>query len=98
MSDIERNFTDTTRDLARKVKKTENSLQYKGNQVQFELNSDNLDNVSGALDNLHHNEYSKAVSLLEESDKVLKERNKFIRIAESQRQGEKPLTNVFLTR
>ncbi|CAC5388830.1 unnamed protein product [Mytilus coruscus] len=67
---IERNFADTTHDLACKVKKTENNLRYKGNQVQFDLNSDILDNISGALDNLHHKRYSKAVSLLEESEKV----------------------------
>ena len=40
LSGIERNFADTTQDLARKVKKTENNLRYKVNQVQFDLNSD----------------------------------------------------------
>ncbi|CAG2207889.1 unnamed protein product [Mytilus edulis] len=82
LSGIERNFADTTQDLARKVKKTENNLRYKGNQVQFDLNSDILDNISGALENLLHKKYSKAVSLLKESEKLLKKRNKLIRIAD----------------
>ncbi|CAC5382700.1 unnamed protein product [Mytilus coruscus] len=95
LSGIERNFADTTQDLACKVKKTENYLRYKGNQVQFDLNSDILDNVSGASDNLHHKRYSKAVSLLEESEKVLKKRNKLIGIVDKSERGWKTVYKYF---
>jgi hypothetical protein len=40
LSGIEKHLNDTTQDLARKVKKFENSLKFKRNQVQFELNAD----------------------------------------------------------
>ena len=38
LSGIEKNQNDTTQDLAKKVKKSENTLKFKGNQVQFEHN------------------------------------------------------------
>jgi hypothetical protein len=38
LSRIEKNHNDTTQDLAKKVKKSENTLKFKGNQVQFEHN------------------------------------------------------------
>ena len=41
---------DCMKDLVRKVKKSENSLKYKGHQVQFDLNSDILDNINIAID------------------------------------------------
>ena len=37
---IEKTFSDTTYSLAKKVRKTENSFKFKGNQLQFELNTD----------------------------------------------------------
>ena len=46
---IEKKLNDTTQDLARKVKKSENTLKFKGNQVQFELNVDIQDNLNSAL-------------------------------------------------
>jgi hypothetical protein len=39
LSGIEKNLNDTTQDLARKVKKSENTLKFKGNQVQPESHS-----------------------------------------------------------
>ena len=49
LSGIEKNLNDTTHDLAKKVKKSENTLKFKGNQVQFELNVDIQDNLNSAL-------------------------------------------------
>jgi hypothetical protein len=49
LSGIEKNLNDTTQDLARKVKKSENTLKFKGNQVQFEHNVDIQDNLNSAL-------------------------------------------------
>ena len=49
LSGIEKNLNDTTQDLAKKVKKSENTLQFKGNQVQFELNVDIQENLNSAL-------------------------------------------------
>jgi transposase len=71
LSGIERNFSDTTQYLARKVKKTEYSFKFKGNQLQFELNSDILDNIGIAVDCIEHGRYTKAVSVLQDSEKVL---------------------------
>ena len=49
LSGIEKKLNDTTQDLAKKVKKSENTLKFKGNQVQFELNVDIRDNLTSAL-------------------------------------------------
>ena len=87
LSGIERNFSDTTQNLARKVKKSENS--FKGNQLQFELNSDILDNIGIAVDCAEHGRYTKAISVLQDSEKVLKKRNKLIRIADKSEGGWK---------
>ena len=48
------NFSDTTQDLARKVKKTKNSFKFKGNQLQFELNSDILHYIDISVDCIEH--------------------------------------------
>ena len=76
LSGIERNFSD-------KVKKTVNSFKFKGNKLQFEFNSDILDNIDIAVDCIEHGRYTKAISVLQDSEKVLKKRNKLIRIADN---------------
>ena len=80
---------DSMKDLARKVKKSENSLKYKGHQVQFDLNSDILDNINIAIDCIEHKRYRKAASLLTDSKKELNKRNKHIRIADKSEGGWK---------
>lgn len=57
---IEKNLADTTQDLACIVKNTKNNLRYEENQVQFDFDSNILDNVNDALQNLHHKRYCKA--------------------------------------
>jgi hypothetical protein len=39
---IEKALSDTTDSLAKKVRKTENSFKFKGNQLQFELNTSGI--------------------------------------------------------
>jgi membrane peptidoglycan carboxypeptidase len=72
LSGIEKNLNDTTQDLAKKVKKSENSLKFKGNQVQFELNTDIQDNVNSALKYIQCDRSKKAITLIEESLAALK--------------------------
>jgi RNA polymerase-binding transcription factor DksA len=76
LSGIKKNLNDTTQDLAKKVKKSENTLKFKGNQVQFEHDFDIQDNLNSALKS------KQAITLIEESLAVLKKRNKLIRIAD----------------
>ncbi|CAG2208299.1 unnamed protein product [Mytilus edulis] len=40
LSGIEKNFSDTTETSVKRAKKAENTFKFKGNQVQFEINSD----------------------------------------------------------
>jgi hypothetical protein len=77
LTGIERNFADTTHTLARIVQKSESSFKFKGNKVQFELDSDLLDNIDIAVDCIEHRRYEKAVRVLKESGQFLKKRNKF---------------------
>ncbi|CAG2232929.1 unnamed protein product [Mytilus edulis] len=49
LTGIERNLAETTHDLARKVQKSESSFQFKGNKVQFDFNSDLVDNIDIAV-------------------------------------------------
>jgi hypothetical protein len=72
LSGIEKNLNDTTQDLAKKVKKSENSLKFKGNQVQFELNTDIQDNLNSALKYIKCDRSKKAITLIEESLAALK--------------------------
>ena len=82
LSGIERNFSDIIQDLARKIKKTENSFKFMGNQLQFELNSDILNNIGITVDCIEHGRYIKVISVLQDYEKVLKKRNKLIRVAD----------------
>jgi hypothetical protein len=60
-----------------------------GHQLQFELNSDILDNIGIAVDCIEHGRYTKAISVLQDSEKVLKKRNKLIHIADNSEGGWK---------
>lgn len=82
---IEKTFSDTTDSLAKKVRKTENSFKFKGNQLQFELNTD----IHSAIKFIVSDRKSKAVSVLEGSITKLKKRNKLIRIADKSEGGWK---------
>jgi hypothetical protein len=46
---IEKNLSDNTDSLAKKVRKTENSFIFKGNQLQFELNTDISEDIHSAI-------------------------------------------------
>ena len=82
LSGIKKNLNDTTQDLAKKVKKSENTLKFKGNQVQFEHDFDIQDNLNSALKYIKCDRSKQAITLIEESLAVLKKRNKLIRIAD----------------
>ena len=87
LSGIEKNLNDTTQYLGKKVKKSENTLKFKGNQVQFELNVDIQDNLNSALKYIKCDRSKQAITLIEESLAVLKKRNKLIRIADKSEGG-----------
>ena len=72
LSVIEKNLNDTTQDLAKKVKKSENTLKFKGNQVQFEHNVDIQDNLNSVLKYIKCDRSKQAITLIEESLAVLK--------------------------
>ena len=82
LSGIEKKLNDTTQDLAKKVKESENTFKFKGNQDQFELNVDIQDNLNSALKYIKCDRSRKVVTLLEDSMTALKKRNKLIRIAD----------------
>jgi hypothetical protein len=82
LSGFEKNLIDTTQYLARKVKKSKNTLKFKGNQVQFEVNVDIQDNSNSALKYIKCDRSEKVITLIEESLAVLIKRNKLIRIAD----------------
>ena len=48
LAGIERNLDDKTQSLAKKVKKVETSFKFKGNQIQYELNADIIDDIGRA--------------------------------------------------
>ena len=62
-SGIEDNFSETTKNLSKKkVKKVENSFNFKGHQIQYEFNSDLQDNIEKALDCIRSRRFHKAES------------------------------------
>ena len=87
MSGIEKILNDTTQELAKKVKKSENKLKFKGNQVQFEHNLDIQDNINSALKYIKCDRSKRAITLIEESLAVVKKCNKLIRIADKSEGG-----------
>ncbi|CAG2195616.1 unnamed protein product [Mytilus edulis] len=87
LSGIEKNFSDTTETLVKRAKKAENTFKFKGNQLQFELNSDIQDSISTAIGYIEKNRPKKAVRVLEDSSVQLKKRNKLIRIADKSEGG-----------
>lgn len=89
ISGLERNFNDTTQNLARKVRKSEASFKFKGNRVQYELNIDVLDNLEVVLDCIEKRRFAKASTLVQDSIEALKKRNKLIRIADKSEGGWK---------
>ena len=89
ISGIEKTFSDTTQSLAKKVRKTENSFKFKGNQLQFELNSDLIEDINSAIKFIESKREAKAVSTLKGALETLKKRNKHIRIADKSDGGWK---------
>jgi hypothetical protein len=75
--------------LAKKVRKTENSFIFKGNQLQFELNTDISEDIHSAIKFIVSDRKSKRGSILEGSITKLKKRNKLIRIADKSKGGWK---------
>ena len=86
---IEKTFSATADSLAKKVRKTENSFKFKGNQIQFELNTDISEDVHSSIKFIVSDRKSKAVSILEGSITKLKKRNKLIPIADYSEGGWK---------
>ena len=79
---IQRNCDDKTHSLAKMVKKNENAFKFKGNGIQFDLNSDLIDNLERAQHYLELKKISRPSALIDDSLKALRERNKLISIAD----------------
>lgn len=89
VNEIERSLNDKTENLAKKVKKSEYSFKFKGNQVQFELNAEVIDDINSAIKHIDSERYTRAVSILKTAASTLKKRNKHIRIADKSEGGWK---------
>ena len=88
-SGIEDNFSETTKSLSKKVKKVENSFNFKGHQIQYEFNTDLQDNIEKAVDCIRSKRYHKTESALRDSLDLIRKRNKHIRIADKSEGGWK---------
>ena len=81
LAGIERNFDDKNHSWDKKVKKVETPFRLKGNQIQFELNSDLVDSIEIAVEYIDSKKPTRAKKLLEELIQTLKKHNKLIPIA-----------------
>ena len=68
----------------------ENSFKFKGNQLQFELNTDISEDIHSAIKFIVSDRKSKVVSISEVSITKLKKRNKLMRIADKSEEVERP--------
>jgi hypothetical protein len=89
ISGIEKSFSDTTRSLAKKVRKTENSNKFQNNQLQFELNLDIIEDINSIIKFIASNRHAKAISAPKVSVQTLEKPNKHIRIADKSIRGRK---------
>ena len=95
ISGIEKSFSDTTQSLAKKVRKTEHSFKFNGNQLQLELNSDIIEDINSVIRFIESNRHAKAISVLKGFVETLKNRNKHIRIADKSDGGWKTVDEYF---
>ena len=80
----------------RKREKTENAFKFKSNQLQFELNSDIVEDINSAIRFVESNRHAKSISVFKGFVETLKKRNKPIRIAEKS-DGDRKTVDEFLS-
>ena len=89
VSEIERSLSDKTENLAKKVKKSDYTFKFKGHQVQFELNTEILDDLHSAIKHIENDRHARAVTILKGAISPIKKRNKHKRIADKSEGGWK---------